>query len=89
MKSVIAKRFIEISIEVYNQPLLGIILLAGNLLGALPALPAWRGYGKNSAGKGVTSPALPAWSLWEEFYLLLGASPALPAWLGLWGEFHW
>ena len=40
--------------------------------GALPALPAWRGYGKNSAGKGVTSPALPAWSLWEEFYLLLG-----------------
>lgn len=25
MKSVIAKRFIEISIEVYNQPLLGII----------------------------------------------------------------
>lgn len=72
MKSVIAKRFIEISIEVYNQPLLGIILLAGNLLGASPALPAWRGYGKNSAGKGVTSPALPAWSLWEEFYLLLG-----------------
>ena len=42
------------------------------MLGALPALPAWRGYGKNSAGKGVTSPALPAWSLWEEFYLLLG-----------------
>ena len=49
-----------------------IFSLAGNLLGALPALPAWRGYGKNSAGKGVTSPALPAWSLWEEFYLLLG-----------------
>ena len=32
----------------------------------------------------MTSPALPAWSLWEEFYLLLGASPALPAWRG-WG----
>ncbi|MDY4917688.1 MAG: hypothetical protein SO114_08520 [Candidatus Cryptobacteroides sp.] len=69
MKSVIAKRFIEISIEVYNQPLLGIILLAGNLLGA--------------------SPALPAWSLWEEFYLLLGLAgfAGLDGVMG--GEFHW
>ena len=60
----------------------GLVVVGRILLvaGALPALPAWRGYGKNSAGKGGTAPALPAWmGLWG---LCAGkgmSSPALPA----------